>query len=460
MDSKEYQGALSAAIEARRLWLEKSEFPRLKEECRIFHISFTTIYNQLIQKRLIHEDPYKHEAKAGEIKVPNPINQEGDKTEQLTINLSAYDNQLDFLVNFSQFSIEFLTLENIKRIIALVRYIDWTKFNLDTQNATTKAMVDVTMQARTGGDPFAARLVGDALNTLDKSSAAIMGCLKETANFNREAYKLELRQNLTGGMKAGEAVPENIRKKFHAAMPGKPFYPDLVEELIKEDFGPDGDNIREAVLKQLAVPENKPKAVKQPISFKSILLDGCMILSSVAVALSDIAPRLDENSVVLQNRKQGFLEQLKTVFRQMFHKEPEPLIYEIEYLDTAKAAPAQEKVNFGVFRGELDRKIRVFASLAGRGGISSRLDAMNESQILSILEKALRDAQSLYKTLTGLDEYFKAEAPREARDKIKGIKPELATIKNSIIKANQKRHEYSAQLEEEEQLKRLGVKTE
>jgi hypothetical protein len=46
---------------------------------------------------------------------------------------------------------------------------------------------------------------------------------------------------------------------------------------------------------------------------------------------------------------------------------------------------------------------------------------------------------------------------KEDRDKIRGIKPELGTIKNAILRANSKRHEYSAQKEEEEQLKRLGV---
>jgi hypothetical protein len=459
MDGKEYQDALSAAIEAYRLWLEKSEFPKLKEECRTFHVSFGGIYTQLIQKRLIHEDPYKQEAKAGEIKIPDPVSQEGDRTDQLTICLSAYDNQLDFLVNFSQFSVEFLTLENIKRIIALVRYIDWTKFNADTQNPTTKAMVDITLQARTGGDPLSGRVITDALAALDRASAAIMGYLREAANFDREFYKLELRQNLTGGMKAGEAGLDAIRKKFYTAMPGRPFYPDLAEEVVKEDFSPGGDKLREAALKQLAVPENKPKAVKQAVSFKSILLDGCMIISSVGASLSDIAPRLDENSVILQNRKQGFFEQLKAAFRQMFHKEPDPLIYEIEYFDTVKGVPVREKINFGVFMAELDRKIRSFASL-GRGGVASRLDAIGENQLLSLLEKAVRDAQSLHKTLTGLDEYFKAEASRELREKIRGIKPDLATIKNAIIKANQKRHEYSAQLEEEEQLKRLGINTE
>jgi hypothetical protein len=37
---------------------------------------------------------------------------------------------------------------------------------------------------------------------------------------------------------------------------------------------------------------------------------------------------------------------------------------------------------------------------------------------------------------------------------MRGIKPELSAIKNGIVKANQKRHEYIAQKEEVEQMKR------
>jgi len=37
---------------------------------------------------------------------------------------------------------------------------------------------------------------------------------------------------------------------------------------------------------------------------------------------------------------------------------------------------------------------------------------------------------------------------------------ELATLKTSIIKANQKKHEYVAQKEEIEQMRRLGIRTE
>jgi hypothetical protein len=458
MDSKEYTQALETALNARHAWLEKTEFPKLKEEFRIYHASFAAIYKALIQKRLIHEDPYKQEARVGEIKVPPPFMAEGDRMDQLTMNLSAYDNQLDFLVNFFQFSVDFLTMENIKRILALVKYIDWTHFAMDTQSANTKVLVDLVAQVRTGGDPLGIKFINESLDKLKKATGVVLGYLKEAAQFNREDYKFELRRNITEKFSAQEASVENIKKRFGAAMPGKPFYPDLADEVIKEDFSPGGEKLKENILQQLSVPENKPKTVQKQVSFKATLLDGLMIISSVALALGDIAPRMDENNLVFQNRKQSFMEKVKEAFRKMLNKEPEPVIYEIEYIDTAKGIPVKEHVNFNIFRTDLEKKIRSFSSLGGRGGASTKLEAMDEKQLLEVLGRAVRDAQVIQKTLTGLDEFFKAEAPKEDRDRIKGIKPELGTIKNAIIKANQKRHEYSAQLEEDEQLKRLGVK--
>ena len=126
-------------------------------------------------------------------------------------------------------------------------------------------------------------------------------------------------------------------------------------------------------------------------------------------------------------------------------------------MDTIKAVPVRERVNFSSFRSDLDRKIRTLTPMASRGAAAAKLESMQEEQLVGFLERNIREVQSLHKILTALDEFFKAEADKEDRDRIKGIKPELGTIKNSILRANSKRHEYSAQKEEEEQLKRLGV---
>jgi hypothetical protein len=451
-----YPSLLSQALSARMDWLEKSELGKLKEELRIFQSSFSVLYNIYIKKGLIHEDPYKQEAKIGEIEVPDSsVFSEAERMEQLTIRLANYDNQLDFLVNFYQFNVDFLSLDRIKRVLGLIKFIDWAHLSGDSPFPMTKAVFDISQLSKNGLDPLTLTLVSESLAKLSKGTGAIIGYLKLLTDYHRENYKLNLRAVLTSEMPEAEANQVNIKRKFAAAMPGKPFYPDLVEELLREDYSKDGPALREKVLKGLQIPDTKPKAVKAPVSFKSILLEGLQVIGNTSNAFVEIAGKIDENESILSNRKKSFFQVMRNLFRQILGKEPEPVIYEIQYIDPVRNTQVRDKLNYYNFRGEMDKKSRFLANLANRG--NAKLESMAEEQLMQFLDRNIRDVQSLHKTLSALDEYFKASATKEERNRIKGIKPELATLKNSIVRSNQLRHEYSAQKEEEEQMKRLGI---
>ncbi|GHU64272.1 hypothetical protein FACS189447_00720 [Spirochaetia bacterium] len=458
-ENTDYRKALSDALKARADWLEKSELGKLKDELRLYHTGFASLYNLYLKKGLIHEDPYKQEAKIGELEVPDSSSfSDATRQDQLSMRLSAYDNQLDFLVNFYQFSPDFLTLDRIKRIVGLMKYIDWVHLTPDSQSANTKAVAEMTNQIKAGAEALTMSVISESLIHLNKSFTPIMGYLKILTDYQRELYKLELRDAVTGEMNPDDAsqIPQ-IKKKWAQVNPGRPFYPELAEEVIKEDSTKDGPGLREKVLKSLAVAEAKPKAVKPEVSFKTILLEGVQLIGTTAQAFQDIAGKMDENNVLLEKKKQGLWQKIKKIMAQVLNKEPEPVIYEVEYIDPARGVQVREKINFVSFRNDLDRKIRTLSTIGIRGAGLSKLEAMQEEQIISFLEKNIREVQSLHKTLTALDEFFKTETDAEDRNKVKGVKPELATIKNAIIRANSKRHEYSAQKEEEEQLKRLGV---
>jgi hypothetical protein len=285
-----------------------------------------------------------------------------------------------------------------------------------------------------------------------------MAHLKTLVDYRRELYKLELRESVTSQMATGEAsqLPQ-IKKKFAQVNSGKSFYPDLAEEVIKEDFTSDGPALKEKILASLQVAETKAKVVKQQVSFKTILLEGIQCIGGTAQTFIDVSAKLEENRAVLESEKKGFWVALKKIFRQMLNKEPDAVIYELDYIDPVKNVPIREKVNITVFQNDLSRKVKILTSMGSKGTGMAKLESMQDEQLISFLEKNIRDLQSYHKTLTALDEFFKAEVEKEHRDKIKGIKPELGTIKNAIIRANSRRHEYSAQKEEEEQLKRLGV---
>ncbi len=257
-------------------------------------------------------------------------------------------------------------------------------------------------------------------------------------------------------MSASDATLENIKKKMHSAMPGTPFYKELIDEIIKEDYSKSGQDMKDIILNALKVPATKQKAVKAAVNFKSILLDGIQVIGGASTSLNEILNKLDENQTIMESYKKGLMHMIKELIRQITNAEPEEVIYTVEYLDQTKGTTTKEKVYFYQLREELEKKIRFLSSLM-KGAAYQKLAAMTEEQIIGYLEKNISEVQNYHKVLGALDDFFKTKVETENRDKIKGIKPELSALKNSYVKANQLRYEYSAQKEEEEQLRRLGV---
>ncbi|MDR0456308.1 MAG: hypothetical protein LBH20_06465 [Treponema sp.] len=452
-----YTDILMQALEARKDWLERTELVKLKDELRTFQISYSVLYNMFLKKKLIHEDPYKQETKISELEIPEtgPLN-EAKRLEQISLRLANYDSQLDFLVNFYQFGVDFLNLERIRKIVGLVRYVDWINLTPDSKSPNTRAAAELVNNAKTGGDSFTLSIIGESITKLPKYTSSIMGILRNMTGYYKENYKLNVRHAIPG-MQAAEATVVNIKKKTNVAMAGVPFYQEFVEELIKEDYSKDGPAMKEAILNALKVAEEKPKAAKQKTSYKDVLLTGIQAVGSASAVVIEIAQKVDANQTVLENRKKGLWEKLRLLLKAMTNSDPDEVVYELQFFDQAKGTETWERLNFGQFRIDLDRKIKIYTGMSGQGQFMNKLKAMTEEQVLEYLERAIKDLQSLFRTLTALDEYFKSCVPREERDQIKGIKPELASVKNCFIKANQIRHEYSAEKEEEEQMKKLGI---
>ena len=450
-----YVDNLTEALLAKKEWFEREELGKLKDELRTYQTSYSSLYHIFLKKKLIDEDPYKQETKISELEVPDssPIN-EAKRIEQLTIRLANYDNQLDFLVNFYQLGMDFLNLDRIKRIVELVRYVDWVALTPDSPGAVTKSVAALANNSKVGVDAITLGIIGESLSRLSKSTVAALNILKELSNYYREYYKITIRQHAMQGMSASDATMENIRKKWVAAMPGSPFYKELIEEIIKEDFSESGGELRDAVLNKLKVPAEKPKAVKPAVDFKGILLDGIAVIGSAGNLLTEIGEKLDENQATMESRKKGFMETLKELIRQITKAEPEAVVYDIEYNDQTRGVPVKERLNFHDFRETLNKKARILNSFV-RGPAYQKLSAMSEEQIIGYLDKNIKEVQTFHRMLGSLDDFFKANVSPENREKIKGIKPDLSALKNTFVKANQIRYDYSTQKEEDEQLKRL-----
>jgi hypothetical protein len=455
--TQSYNDVLSQALSARKDWLERTEIARLKEELRIFQVSYSVLYNMFLKKKLINEDPYKQDSKISELVVPEiGAFNEAKRLEQLSLRLANYDSQLDFLVNFYQFAVDFLNLDRIRKIVGLVRYVDWINLSPDSKSPNTQAAAELVSNTKAGGDSLTLSIIGESLTKLPKCTSTTIGILRDLSTYHKELYKLNVR-NAIAGMQANEVSAANIKKKINATMPGTPFYQEFIEELIKEDYTKDGPAIKEGILKALKVAEEKAKSTKPKVSYRDILIGGINALGSATAVLNEIAQKIDENQVVMESQKKGFFEKLKKLFRAMSNSDPEEIIYELQYIDQATGTEQKEHLHFFQFRTDFEKKIKIYSRMTGTGPFIAKLKSMSEDDVFKYLERAIKDLQSVHRTLTSLDEYYKSSVPREERDKIKGIKPELASVKNCYIKANQIRHDYSSRKEEEEQMRKLGI---
>ena len=106
----------------------------------------------------------------------------------------------------------------------------------------------------------------------------------------------------------------------------------------------------------------------------------------------------------------------------------------------------------------LVRKQQFLQSFADTQGDEFRkIAAAQEETVLGFINRQLADNREILLELNALDEYFKSQASAVNKDKIKGMKMELVTMKNTLVKTNQKRAEYVAVIEEKMQMEKLGI---
>jgi hypothetical protein len=464
-EQNDYLEQLNAALEARRDSLERSEMPKLKEEFRAFHTALLTLYSAFVKKGYITDDPYRSDAKTDDIKVPEsgPFI-ENNKRDQIGQRMSNLNKELDYLVTFYSFSIENFTQSKIKVMMGLVTYINWLRLSPDSDSPITQVVNNIITEARHSGmDSVSRTTLNEAVLKLGKCTGSIANHLKLISEFNREQYKYDLRVNVTASMTQADLKIPEIKKKFASACPGQPFYAELAEELIREDYSPKSADLREAVLKKLAVAEVKPKTVKKVLNYKPLLIEALNALGSASAILAEILPKISANHEIITNKKRGFFDAIKKVIKQMSSKEPEPFIYELEYAaantnkDGGGGGVRKEKLNYNSFTNEIEKLSKILQAIAANGSAAAKLEAMEETQLAEIFQRYMKDILVLHRTLGTLDEYFKANIDKTDKAKVKGIKPELGALKNATVRGNDKLAEYNAVKEEEAQFKKLGI---
>jgi len=365
--------------------------------------------------------------------------------------------------------VEFLSIGRIKRLINLVKYFNFLQFSETSNQLNTRCFAELTALVRKGSDQLSTGVLNESLLTLEKASKVIFQILKSLTLYHKERYKLDIRQLVLSGMTLDrervithqEEILRTIKKRFTETAGARPFYPELIAEILIEDYSSDGEARRDEILGQLQIKEEKKAESSQNQNFKVIILEGARILAGAGYQLEEAIRKLRENAVLLESQDRSFLSQLRKMIKRLFNPAEAPTIYTVEYTDPITAEHKRDEIDFSKFSEEVARRGQTFSSLLARNSQSwKRISSAPEDQTYRFLEKGLEDIQRYYRRLSALDEYFKSMiTDPEIKPKLRGIKVELATLKTSIVKANQKKHEYVAQKEEIEQMRRLGIRT-
>jgi hypothetical protein len=466
-ENQNFTDALFQAIIERQQMFDSLILPKLLEEYRISQSAAKTIRTVLLKKGILHDDPYKYDSKIADIEVP-PDDSFTDHERATVVGrrLSQYEAMLDYMSNYYQFTCDYITAERINRLVALNKCFLWESFSPTSSKPNTKGLADLVMNIRNGNDPLSISIINDALGQLNKSSVAITKTLRSLTEFHRERYKVAVRKLVmpsvvidTGTFSSGySAAIREIKHSFSINMKEQPFYNELIEEIIKEDYAADKEMLQRDLLARLTSVRPEAKKQNAEENLKTVLLDGIRVLGSVSQQLDDMANKLQENQHAILSVEKSFFQKLGALFRKAFNLPEEKSEIVITTVDPLTQTGKRETIDFNPFLEEIRRRARIYAGFTARTSPSfQKIEAMQEQQILDLLTRHVAELNALLKQCAGLDDYYKQNAPNEVRSMIRGTKVEISAVRTNLVKANQCRAEYSSQVEERQQLKKLGI---
>ena len=465
--SDNFNKQLFELAEAKKNWYDTEEMIKILEEYRNLLGVVNNLINLLEKKGLIQPDPYKHDKKISDIAVPDEIPfLDSERSMVIGARLSDFESMLDFICNIFKFSVATVSVERIKTLLALNNYFQWNSLVPNSAKPNTKGLAEIIHAIKMGTDTLSVSVLNETINYASKTVSRINGLLKELTDFQKEIYKIEIRKCIfehpsyshEKSQKSNQDALQQIKKLFPQVLGKKPFYSELIDELIQEEYSPEKQKFRETLLKKFEISSNKKEEKKIQINTKELLMDAVRALGAAAPLFEQIVQKVDENHKVLQSEHNGFLDKLLALIRQAFNRPEKPVVYTVTVTEPLTQSRKQEDINYQDFITDINRRRRTYNSFSVKKAPGYvKIENQTEKAIQEYLAKQISECNRLMQLLAALDEYFKSAPAIENRPKIKGLKMELTSLKNCIVKTNQRKAEYTALIEEEEQLKKLGI---
>ncbi|MGP1577360.1 MAG: hypothetical protein ACTTH7_07760 [Treponema sp.] len=464
----DFQKILEQHIAVKREEFDKTLLPQMQQNYSALNSVVKIFRSNLLKKGLVYDDPYKYDSRMTEIKVPSSETfADSERATVIGSRLAQYQTMLDFLTNSYQFKYSYLTPHRISAMIALNKTFQWAALADNSSHPNTRALGEICKSLQSVSDSLTGGLLRDSLGHISKLDKEIEQTLKQLTRIHREEYKLQVRKNLPSDLKVTPddinnpiKVLKTIKKAFAAKEEKIPFYHELIFEVLKEDYGPNSAQLREEILKQLNAAAQKNTKTGKPENMRPMLLTGLRVIGSAGNHLEVCLRKILYNQEVLNRSRATIFTKLAAAFRKAFNIAEKKQEVSIMIKDTITNIQKKETLYLEDFEHELIQKIRLLKNLAlGNSAVQQKLAGMSNEQLSDLLTRYIAACNTYLKSLQGLDEYYKT-IDLILRSKMKGIKIELTTIHNAVIKANQCRAEYNANAEEIAQMKHLGITNE
>lgn len=461
-----FEQTLARALDEKTAWFNSKVEPVILDNYRILYSSANNVMGSLLQKGLIASDPYKMEKKFSDVVIP----EEGEFTEfesrkVLGERLSDYERVLDFLCNSFKFSTQNLVLPRIKKLIALNNCFQWGGLVVTSEQPNTRGLAALVNAVRRGGDSMTIISINGAITAASRAIVEINGALKQTSDLQREMYKMKVRKTVVAhpsfSWAKGDSIPETVQKikqLFPSTVGRLPFYSELVEELVMESIAPDAVQRQQALLNRLKVVQETDEKKKVQVNTKALIMDAVRSLAGLSPQLELVIHKLRENNFLLQSQYNTPWEKFKRVFRKAFGLRPPVVEYSIPITDATTKATRNETIDFSKSVSDIIKQMGFYNALANKDSpIYQKIEAQGEPEIYSFLTKQLSECQQTLTLLLAYDKFFKNEVQSPNKSKVKGLTMETTAIKNTMVKTNQRKAEYAAYVEEQQQMKRLGI---
>ncbi len=161
---------------------------------------------------------------------------------------------------------------------------------------------------------------------------------------------------------------------------------------------------------------------------------------------------------VYEQKPRGFLDRFKEWVLRVSNQEAVSRSYDVEFLDEATATAHTETIDVDQFVQELRKRAKLYGALLNRASPAyQKLAQASEEQLFEFLRKHSEELFVMHRRISSIDTFVRTEVSREKRNQLRAMQVSLSNLKDALLKANKKRHDYLSRKEEAQQLKRLGV---